>query len=252
MQLVPILQNAKEKFSAIADKYCLRGESIKVKIGTLTAKQAIGNPVRKDFPLLIGKEVMIEAQFRDSFGQAFTSQPQSFSGSIQDILSLNLDISNNRAIFIATLNAVTAHFGIADKTCHCKTEEPEMCGMEIAQSLLSRFGRIRIGMVGYQPAMLDHLIQTFGTAHVKCSDLDPNNVGSNKFGVVICDGYTENKSLMNWCDLLLVTSSTNVNNTLDDLYTEAISHGKHFITFGITGAGISALSGLERICPFGH
>ena len=252
MEIIPIIEEAKTIFRDIVSKHDLAGEKVRVTIGTLTPQQAIGTPGRPDFALLQGKEVMIEAQFRESFGQAFTSQPQTFDGMVIDVLNLSLESSDSRAIFIATLNAMTAHLGLVTGVRHCRNEEPEMCGTELAQQILESFGRIRIGLVGYQPAILDHLVRQFGADNVVCSDLDVRNIGSTRFGTRIRDGKTENADIVRWCDLLLVTSSTVVNNTFDGLRSAVAANGKHLIMFGVTGAGISALLGLERICLRAH
>jgi len=247
--VIPALQKAKERLITMVDDHKLRGETVQVAIGTLSPEQAIGKPDREDFALLGGKEVMIEAQFKQHFGQSFTNQPRSFHGLLDDVLNLSLDTINNRAIFIATMNAVCSYLGIIGKVRHCRDQEPEDCGKEIASKLMSQYGKVKIGMVGYQPAILENLAKTFGVHNVRCSDLDARNIGANKFGITICDGSTENKNLIRWCDLLLATGSTHVNNTFDDLYKETISQNKDFIMFGVTGADIAALLGLEIICP---
>ena len=252
MEAAPILLRAKNKFSTMVQELRLGEEIVHVTVGTLSAQQAIGSPGRPDFALLGGKEVMIEAQFRDSFGQAFTNQPQSFDGHLEDVLHLDMSSINNRAIFIATLNAVTADLGMVTGVRHCRDEEPEKCGGEIASRILREYGNVKVSLVGYQPAILDHLTRTLGASNVKCSDLDNINIGSNKFGVQIVDGKTQNSNIIKWSDISLVTSSTNVNNTFDELHEMTVSQGKRLIMFGVTGAGISALFGLERICPLAH
>ncbi|MFC1871808.1 Rossmann-like domain-containing protein [Chloroflexota bacterium] len=252
MALIPALQEAKTRFTAVIANHQLGGEAILVKVDPLTTEQAIGNPVRKDFPLLEGKEVMVEARFRGGIGHAFTSQPGEFEGTIDDVLNLGLDTDNNRAIFVSTLNAVVAHLGLTSGVGHCRDDEPEQCWVCISAKLRERFGLIKVGMVGYQPALLENLVKTFDTSRVRCSDLNPRNVGSARYGVEIWNGNSENRELAKWCDLLLVTSSTMVNNTFDSVRRDASSEGKSLIVFGVSGAGISTLLELERICPFGH
>ena len=68
-------------------------------------------------------EVMLQAEYKGCIGQAFTSSPAAFSGTLQEIL--DSDIENDayaRALFIASLNAVMRYLGLADRTIHCKTE----------------------------------------------------------------------------------------------------------------------------------
>jgi hypothetical protein len=252
LALKPILDEVKEKLQTILAKHQLGNETVRVTIGPLSVKQAIGSPGRQDFALPEGREVMIEAQFKGSFGQAFTDQPHNFSGLLKDVLSLSLNTNKERAIFVATLNAVTADLGMVSGVRHCRDEEPEKCGPEIAQYILTNFGRVKIGLVGLQSAILENLVSSLGPHNVQCSDLNPKNVGSYKFGVEIWDGRTGNRKLTRWCDLLLVTSSAIVSNTFDGIREEAISRGKRLVMFGVTGAGVSALLGLERLCFFAH
>jgi uncharacterized protein (DUF4213/DUF364 family) len=250
--MIPILEKVKNIISELVSRHQLGSQRVQVTVKALSPKQAIGSPSRQDFPILEGKEVIVEAQFGESFGQAFTDQPQSFSGTIDEVLALNLDTSGNRAVFISSLNAITSHLGIATGVRHCRDDEPERCGLKIAYELKDKYGDTRIGMVGLQPAILQNLSQNSGTENVRCTDLNPKNIGKYKFGIRIWDGKTETKNLINWCHILFVTSSSITNGTFDDIHKEAVSTGKQLILFGITGAGVCALTGLERICPFGH
>jgi uncharacterized protein (DUF4213/DUF364 family) len=252
LALKPVLTEAKEKLWAIAASHHLGDTEVRVTIGTLSVKQAIGSPSRQDFPLLQGKEVMIEAQFRESFGQAFTDRPSNFSGSLNDVLDLNLNASGNRAIFVATLNAVAAHLNMVTRTRHCHDEEPEECSSQIAQYILADSGKVKVGLIGLQPAILENLVLTFGTDNVRCTDLNPDNIGTKKYGAEIWDGRMDTERLIKWCDLVLATSSAIVNNTFDEIREKAISQGKRLITFGVTGAGVSALVGLEILCFRAH
>lgn len=153
MEFTPTLQKVRERFVALVNSHGLRKEMIQVDIGILTSKQAIGEPYRHDFALLGGKEVMIEAVFKGSSGQAFTNQPKNFKGSLDDVLNLSLYRIDNRALFIATMNSVCSHLGVIGQVRHCRDKEPENCGREIAERLSRKYGKIKIGMVGYQPAI---------------------------------------------------------------------------------------------------
>ena len=252
MALIPVLQEVKNKFSNLVTQKQLGNQKIKVTIEPLSPKQAIGSPIRQDFPILEGKEVIVEAMFGESFGQAFTDQPQSFNGTIHEVLNLRLDTSSNRAIFISSINAVTSYFGIVKGVRHCRDEEPEKCGCKISNELKDKYGSVKIGMVGLQPAILQNLSQSFGIESVRCTDLNSNNIGSYKFGIKIQDGKTDAPQLINWCDILLVTSSSIANGTFDEIHMRAVSAGKQLLLFGITGAAVCTLAGLKRICPFGH
>jgi uncharacterized protein (DUF4213/DUF364 family) len=244
----PVIEELKEKLRELVTRHQLGDEAVKVTIGTLPAKQAIGSPQRQDFPLLQGREVMIEAQVLGSCGQAFTDKPKDFRGSLNDVLNLKLDTNDNRAVFIATLNAVTSYLKMATGTRHCHDEEPEECGRQIAIYLFSDAGKVKIGLIGLQPAILENLVLTFGGDRVRCTDLNPNNIGLKKYGAEIWDGRTDTGRLIEWCDIVLVTASAINNNTFDDIRGKANAQNKRLIIFGVTGAGPSALLGLERVC----
>jgi uncharacterized protein (DUF4213/DUF364 family) len=252
LALKPLLKELKEKLQSIADSQRLGNAAVRVTIGTLSAKEAIGSPDRQDFPLLQGKEVMIEAQFEGSCGQAFTDKPNNFTGTLNDVLKLRMDTNESRAVFIATLNAVAAHLKIATGTRHCHDEEPEECAGQIAQTILANHGSLKVGMIGLQPAILEHLAVALGKDNVRCTDLNPDNVGAMKYGIEIRDGRTETGKLIKWCDLVLATSSTIINNTFDEIRERATREGKRLIIYGVTGAGAAAMAGLGRLCYKGH
>jgi uncharacterized protein (DUF4213/DUF364 family) len=252
LALRPILEELAEKLGDIASTHHLEDAAVRVAIGTLSTKQAIGSPRRRDFALLQGREVMIEARLLGSYGQAFTDRPGDFSGSLEDVLALGLDTNENRAIFIATLNAVAAHLGLVTATRHCRDEEPEECAAEMARHLLAESGQAKVGLIGLQPAILENLVLTFGTGNVRCTDLNPDNVGSMKHGIEIRDGSTETEKLINWCDLVLATGSTIVNNTFGKIREQAASQGKRLVLFGVTAAGAAALAGLVVLCFRSH
>jgi uncharacterized protein (DUF4213/DUF364 family) len=193
---------------------------------------------------------MVEAEFRGSFGQAFTDHPRSFEGTIEDVQQLALDTSDNRAVFISTLNAVASHLGMIEGTQHCRDDDPERCGSQIASRLLRDFGEVRIGLVGFQPALLAHLAEHFGANNIRCTDLNRRNIGSRRYEVDIDNGRTATGHVVNWSDLLLVTGSAIVNGTFDDISEAAASGEKALLVFGVTGAGTAALLGLKRVCPF--
>ena len=247
-----IIEEVKENFRAIINENNFGNEPVEVTIGTLTAKQAIGSPSRQDYPLLEGREVMIEAKFKGSYGQAFTDSPNEFKGSLNDVLDMALDSSDSRAVFDASLNAVMAYLGMVTGVRHCHDEEPEKCAIEMAQYLLEKYGRVKVGMIGYQPAILENLVTALGADNIHCTDLNPKNIGTDKFGAEIWDGRTDTEKLIIWCDVVLATSSSIVNATYDDIKTLADTYGKRLIIFGVTGAGISALLGLERLCYQPH
>ncbi|MCD7923011.1 MAG: hypothetical protein LUG27_11390 [Clostridiales bacterium] len=235
----------KEKFRDIAREHQLSDAEITVHCRALSPEEAIGKTERKDFPILTGRDIMIQAEYDGGIGQAYTCAPVEFSGTLQEIL--DFDILNNiydRGIFIAALNAVTRRYGICDRSIHCKNDGPEGCAKKAMEYLVETYGKdMKIAQVGYQPAMLEGLSRTF--RQVKVLDLDPANVGDTRFGIYVLDGVKDYEAtVLEWADLVLCTSSTLANASIENF----LDIGKEVLFYGTTGAGAAALMGWKRLC----
>ena len=248
----PILEQAREQFEQLVTDSSLPDQEIRVLIKTLTPEEAIGTPGRRDFPIVLGKERVIEAEFAGARAHVFTDSPKEFIGRIADVVNLPLDSNGNRAIFVGVLNAVLRYLGMIEKTLHCRDEEPEQCANEIAAFLKCNHHNATVGLVGLNPAIAESLAKGFGTANVKITDLNPDNVGKSKYDVEIWDGRTRTEDLVEASDVVLLTGTTLVNGTFDALWGEIRRHGKEYLIYGVTAAGISALIGLNRICLYGR
>ena len=232
----------KNEFTRLSERNNLGAETIQIRVRTLSPQEAIGNPEDKDYPLTKGRERMMEAEFKGCFGQAFTDMYGNFSGDMNDVLQMELNNNFRRAIFLASLNAVTRYLGIADKTVHCKDEAPPLCARELVSYIRENFGQPRIAMVGLQPRMVQALSKEFD---LRVVDMDEDNIGREKFGVTI-GAPGETPENIAWCDLAFVTGSALTNDTLDDLMGS-----KQTLVFGVTIAGPAACLGLRRFCPYG-
>lgn len=210
---------------------------------TLTAQEAIGEPERQDYPILKGKEVMLEADFLGYKGQAFTDQPGNYSGALKDVLALSLSNNFERAIFIATLNALLRASHKVDKTVHCRDQEPGLCAQHLVEYVKERFGNPRIAFIGLQPGMVSALSKNF---NIRVTDLDSENVGKVKCGVEIED-VSHTQEIIDWGDIVLSTGSTVVNTSIQKLIGK-----KPIIFYGVTISGVAYLNGLEQYCYCGH
>jgi len=247
-----ILENSKIKLTEIIRKNGLYDVSVSVSVKTLTPEEAIGKPGRRDFPIVLGKERVIEAKVLTARAHAFTDSPGEFVGKLREILDLPLSSSKERAIYIATLNAVLRYLNLAEKTLHCRDEEPEKCAKEIASHILKRWGKVKVGLVGLNPAIAEMLTNTFGKENVIITDLDKQNINSLKFGVEIRDGNEMTEELIKQSDVIIVTGTTLVNGTFDYIINCILNYRKDYLVYGVTGAGICELMGLNRICPYGR
>lgn len=248
----PVLDRVKEKFSDIVKRHAIASHKVSVKVKSLTPGEAIGSPKRRDYALLRGREIMIEADYRESRGHAFTNTPENFDGTLARVLELNLTDIRQRAAFVAAVNAVCRHLGLTERTVHCRDEDPETCGETLSGELFTEFGRKKIVQIGFQPALLHHLVQAYSTENVRCIDLNPDNIGSEKSGIIIEDGSEATRKLIDWCDIALVTSSSIVNGTFDEIDEMVSLRGRTLITFGVSGAAVESLLGIRRICPCGR
>jgi uncharacterized protein (DUF4213/DUF364 family) len=215
----------------------------------LAPEEAIGRPSRSDYPILEGKEVLVQATCCDAVGQAFTDHPSLFAGTLDDVLELPLDHTANTAVFIATLNAVMRHLHPELHTVHCRDDEPETCAEQLADELAEQ-GVARVGLVGLQPAILAALADRFGATAVRCLDRNSRTCGTVKHGVAIETSTDESiASLCEFADTVLCTGSTVVNHTLPGIAAAAAEYDTPIIYYGTTISGTAELLGFGRRCP---
>lgn len=237
-----IYEELKKKSRALWQEHDLLNEQIKVKARALSTQEAIGDPEADDYPIQKGKEKLMQADFKGSFGQAFTDHYGDFSGTLDDILNMPLDNNYRRSIFIAAINAVYRHLKMIDHTIHCKDEEPVSCAEKLLAYIRKHHGHstaLKITQIGLQPRMTEKLSPFF---KMRLVDLDPDNIGKTKFSVKI-EGPDATDDAVEWCDLLVVTGSTIVNGTAGHFIGK-----KPVIFYGTTIAGPAQALGLNRFC----
>ena len=277
-----VLDLCRDKLRELIHSHDLAAHEVEVVTARpLAPEEAIGSPTRRDFPLLKGKEVMIQARFHDSSGQAYTDMPAPFRGSLGDVMALPLHTNYERAVFVATCNAVMRHLGLIDHTIHCRNNEPEECARllreHVKQLIAShassgarsrpscatraeqpdegtdetegapgrRPGLPRVAVIGLQPAMVNALA-TAGCFLVRVTDMDPANIGTTREGVAI-ESADRNPEVISWADLVLSTGTVLANGTVEDLLT--VLDDKPIIFYGVTAAGPAKLMGYDRFCP---
>ena len=250
-QNMDTLQAVREKLVRLCDEQGVN-LSERVTVQPMSPDDAIGINVSGQFPIKRGKERVIEADFDGAKGQAFTDEPAGWAGTLSEMFAMELDCSERRAIFTAGLNAVLRSVGAAEGTMHCRNEDPNRCGPHVAEEMEKRFGSQCFGMIGVQPAILSAMAERFGTDNVKVVDLNPDNIGTLKSGVLVWDGRRTLARLAFACDVGLATGSSLVNGTIDEIRELFGDQGKPLVFYGNTISGAAALLGLDRICPFGR
>ena len=217
------------------------GRCVRVRCKALSSIDAIGQPEQRDYPIIKGKEVIVEADFEGVKGQAFTDEFENADYLIDDLLTINLDSNARRASFVSGLNAVFRYLHLCDKTVHCKDDEPKACADYLTE-------RIKPGskvlLVGYQPRFLEKLASA---CNLRVVDLDQDNIGSEISGVIV-DPPEMTNAAIEWCDLIFATGSTVVNGTIGDF----LGRDKSVLFYGITVSAAAEILGLDRYCYCGH
>lgn len=135
-----------------------------------------------------------------------------------------LNTNRNRALLVATISATYRYLGLVTNTQHCRNEEPELCGRRLAIELISKLPiDSKIAIIGFQPALVYYLSREF--KNLRVTDMNPDNIGRIREGIVI-EPYTINQEVISWSNAVIVTGSTLVNNTIDNIIEW--SKGKNF------------------------
>lgn len=236
-----IIDLAREKLKALTDERGMDNELITINCRALSPEEAIGNPLHDDYPIQLGKERLIEAEFMGKKGQAFSDSYFHYTGSVKEILSFRLDTNARRAIFISSLNAIMAEIGKMPEALHCKNDDLMRCGETFAGYLDKFAGAAQnVLLVGLQPRLLEILTTR---KQVRVCDLNPDNIGTKKCGVTI-DGPERFAENARWADAVFATGSTVVNGTIDTI----VKARQDTVFYGVTIAGIARLAGLRQFC----
>ena len=234
-----IYEDLRQKATDVLKSHHLLEERVSIKARVLSVEEAIGNPEGDDFPLQKGKERLMQADFQGSLGQAFTDRFGDYEGSLKEILAKSLSNNFRRAIFISALNAALRYLGHIGNTIHCRDQGPTECAKKLSDHILNRFGKVNITQIGFQPKMVEVLSSRFP---MRVLDMDPDNIGVSKHGITI-ESPLATKKAVDWADLLLVTGTVIVNDTLPRFLNL-----KPAIFYGTTIAGAAHLMGWERFC----
>ncbi len=244
------LETAKAKFvEMVAGKGLLDAE-VAVSVTPLTAEQAIGHPSRRDFPIVEGRERLVEATVNGAKGHAFTDLPRDFRGTLRDVLALDMSSNDNRAVFVAIMNAALRSLGVIETSLHCRDDEPEKCAKELARHVHDTWGKVTVGLIGLNPAIAEALVESFGAVDVRITDLNCKNIRAVKFGVTIWDGRTQTEELVRRSRVVVVTGTTFVNGTFDRIQAWIRGHKRDYLIYGVTGAGVCALMNWNGMCPY--
>ena len=247
-----MLREARRRLEEILSRQPeVRDRDALLEIRVLTPQEALGDPEnREDFPLIRGKERLMEATFEGFVGQAFTPWTASWSGPLSRWLELDPEEPGERPLVLAGLNALARRVGVVEEgTRHCRDEGPARCAREMEGRLRERLGEGGcLLQVGLQPAILKAAVRALGPDRVRVLDLQPDKVGQVVEGVLIRDGERDFDTSLWGVRLALVTGSTWANGTFGGIARRLEREGAGLVLYGTTAAGPAALMGLERWC----
>lgn len=236
-----LYEELREALRKEVQRHHLSGQNISVRCKALSAAQAIGIPEHDDYPIIKGKEVMVEAVFGGARGQAFTDEFENADITIDELLNIKLNSNRRRSVFISSLNAIFRYLNLCDKSIHCRDAEPVLCAHHLSEVI--GHGK-NVLLVGYQPRFLEVLASQYSTRVV---DMSKDNIGSNAFDIVI-EPPENTPDVVEWCDLIFATGSTVVNGTISDL----LNQDKPVLFYGVTISAAASILNLKTYCYCGH
>ena len=237
-----LLEQARKRLIEIINQEeTIHNQEVVITCKTLTAEEAIGNPLHDDYPIQLGKEKMIEAEFMGKKGQAFSDAYFNYTGSVEEILALDLGTTARRAIFISSMNAILAYLGKIPEAIHCKNDDLMKCAVHFHDFIANQpLKTENILLVGLQPRILEQLK---ALKKVRVCDLNSDNIGTTKCGVLI-EGPERFSANAKWAGAIVATGSTIVNGTIDDLLAASLDT----FFYGVTISGVANLMGLKQFC----
>jgi hypothetical protein len=219
-------------------------ETVRVAARDLSPEEAIGNPEHRDYPLIVGRERMMEALVRGTAGQAYTDMYGCWDGPLREVWETPPANSFRRAILVATLNAVMRYAGELQDTAHCKDSGPVECAQQLPGFLAREGLRPPFALIGYQPRLAETLA---ALGELRLVDLDVAHIGQLRAGVSV-HGPEDTEAALRQAGTAFVTGSTAVNGTIGRFLDLDVPT----VFYGVTIAGPAQVLGLARFCPLGR
>lgn len=177
-------------------------------------------------------------------GEAYTEEPESFSGTLQQALQIPPSDKGISAVTVAALNAAMNYLGISPGTF----PEGEEARLRYADALCNYVtechGKSNVILVGYDGYLVKRFMEEgmdFWTM-----DRDPDNITQDRFHHVVVNNAKRNReSSFVWGTYFVVTGSTLCNGTI----LHYLNSGKELLFYGITCAGAAALLKLPWFSP---
>lgn len=243
------LVEAREQLRGLVREHGLGEQVVTVVTRPSATQESTGEGIREEYALTHGDVVLVEATFSGAIGQALSDEPAQFSGTLDQALDIRLDTNGQRALFVATANAILAHLGLVRGTCHCEYPSVRECGWRVASSLWGEYPGADVGLIGFQRGFVEGLVEVFGTDRVHVADLAPENLGRKEHGVPIGDSAQDTKAIIESSDVVLVSGAMVVAGALEGILKTASEVQTPIILYGATAAAPAYLYNLPRVCP---
>lgn len=230
-----------ERLEKTARVHGLAEETVRVSARALSPEEAIGNPEHDDYPLIIGRERMMQAEVRGACGQAFTDMYGCWEGFVRDVWRMEWTNNFRRAILVATLNAVMRFTGEVKDTVHCRDEGPVQCAKCLRSLVADQHLHPPFLLIGYQPRLAETLASL---GELQIVDGDVRNIGQFRAGTVVREP-AETEEAIRTAGCAFVTGSTVVNGTIIHFLDLPVPT----VFYGVTISAAAEVLGLRRFCP---
>lgn len=229
------LEDLRQQARWVAEQQGLLQEPMTVEV----AVESNGAPVQING----AREVMIEATFQDQRGHAFVHDPVPFSGPLADLLGLPLDSDQSRALVLAGAKAVLRY---AEQHMRPEADRVTLCAEEIAESIGREFGRANVGIIGYEPTVIEACADLVGEDRVRVADPSADNIGRVRHGVEVLELEQARESLFQWSHVVIITGASGERHMAAQWLELADQHGTAAILYSTTGSGRAYYEGLRR------
>ena len=177
-------------------------------------------------------------------GEAYTEEPENFSGTLEEALRIAPTEKGISAVTVAALNAAMSYLNLAPGTFPEGEEASVLYADQLCRFVKKNFGTDNIVLVGYDGYLVKRFMEegfSFWTM-----DRDPDNITQDRFHhVVVNNAKRMRESSFIWGKYFIVTGSTLCNGTI----LHYLNTDKEVLFYGITCAGAATLLNLPWFLP---
>ena len=189
-------------------------------------------------------EYAVTAELCGVKGEAYTEEPEDFTGTLQQALEIPPTEKGISAVTIAALNAAMSLLKKAPGMFPEGEEARVRYADALCRYVTEHFGKENIILVGYD----GYLVKRFMDEGLDfwTMDRDPDHIAQDRFHHVVVNNAKRNReSSFVWGKYFIVTGSTLCNGTI----LHYLNSGRELLFYGITCAGAATLLNLPWFSP---